>query len=192
MDSAIAFYHAVLTGSKTGEAALAYLHGRGFTDDTINAYQLGWAPGGWDTMTRQLAAKRDIRAEELVEVGLASPRQNRSGVYDKFRARVLFPIRDQNGSAVGMGGRLLEGEGPKYLNTPGDAAVRQEPDAVSHRSGQVVDPQVRPGRHRRGLHGRPDGPPGRLRQRRRLARDRADAGPGRAAHAVRDADRPGL
>ena len=118
MDSAIAFYHAVLTGSKTGVPALDYLHGRGFTDATIATYQLGWAPGGWDTMTRQLAAKRDIRPEELVEVGLASPRQNRSGVYDKFRARVLFPIRDQNGSAVGLGGRLLEGEGPKYLNTP--------------------------------------------------------------------------
>jgi DNA primase, catalytic core len=118
MDSAIAFYHAVLTGSKTGVPALDYLHGRGFTDATIATHQLGWAPGGWDTMTRQLASKRDIRSEELVEVGLASPRQNRSGVYDKFRARVLFPIRDQNGSAVGLGGRLLEGEGPKYLNTP--------------------------------------------------------------------------
>ena len=70
-------------------------------------------------MTRTLAAKRDVRPEELVEVGLASPRQSgRGGVYDKFRARVIFPIRDQNGHAVGLGGRLLEGEGPKYLNSP--------------------------------------------------------------------------
>ena len=70
-------------------------------------------------MTRTLATKRDVRPEELVEVGLASPRQSgRGGVYDKFRARVLFPIRDQNGHAVGLGGRLLEGEGPKYLNSP--------------------------------------------------------------------------
>ncbi len=119
LDSAIAFYHAVLTGSKTGEPALAYLRDRGFTDETIEAHQLGWAPGGWDTMTRTLATKRDVRAEELVEVGLASPRTNgRGGVYDKFRSRVLFPIRDQNGHAVGLGGRLLEGEGPKYLNSP--------------------------------------------------------------------------
>jgi DNA primase len=70
-------------------------------------------------MTRTLATKRDVRPEELVEVGLASPRQSgRGGVYDKFRSRVLFPIRDQNGHAVGLGGRLLEGEGPKYLNSP--------------------------------------------------------------------------
>ncbi len=119
LDHAIAFYHAVLTSSKTGAVALEYLHGRGFTDATIETHQLGWAPGGWDTMTRMLATKRDVRAEELVEVGLASPRTNgRGGVYDKFRARVLFPIRDQNGHAVGLGGRLLEGEGPKYLNSP--------------------------------------------------------------------------
>lgn len=119
LDSAIAFYHAVLTNSKAGTVALDYLHARGFTDETIETYQLGWAPGGWDQMTRALATKRDVRPEELVEVGLASPRQTgRGGVYDKFRARVLFPIRDQNGHAVGMGGRLLEGEGPKYLNSP--------------------------------------------------------------------------
>jgi DNA primase len=119
LDSAIAFYHAVLTNSQAGTGALEYLHGRGFTDETIETYQLGWAPGGWDQMTRALATKRDVRPEELVEVGLASPRQSgRGGVYDKFRARVLFPIRDQNGHAVGIGGRLLEGEGPKYLNSP--------------------------------------------------------------------------
>ena len=119
LDSAIAFYHAVLASSNAGKPALDYLHARGFTDATIEAYQLGWAPSGWDQLTRTLGAKRDMRPDELVEVGLASPRQGgRGGVYDKFRARVLFPIRDQNGHAVGLGGRLLEGDGPKYLNSP--------------------------------------------------------------------------
>ena len=119
LDHAIAFYHAVLTHSKSGEAALEYLHARGFTDATIADHQLGWAPGGWDQMTRALANKRDVHPDELVEVGLASPRQSgRGGVYDRFRSRVLFPIRDQNGHAVGLGGRLLEGDGPKYLNSP--------------------------------------------------------------------------
>ncbi len=118
LDTAIAFYHAVLTGSKAGEPALAYLQGRGFTDATIEMHQLGWAPGGWDQMARQLQAKRDVRPDELVEVGLASPSQRGRGVIDKFRARVIFPIRDASGHAVGLGGRLLEGEGPKYLNSP--------------------------------------------------------------------------
>jgi DNA primase len=133
MESAVAFYHAVLTGSKTGAPALDYLRGRGFSDETIAKYQLGWAPGGWDTLTRQLAAKRNVRPEELVEVGLAQPRQSaRGGVYDRFRERVIFPIRDANGSAVGLGGRVLapaagadgasgaddRDHGPKYLNSP--------------------------------------------------------------------------
>ncbi len=118
LDTAIAFYHAVLTGTKAGEEALAYLKGRGFTDATIEMHQLGWAPQGWDVMARQLQAKRGIRPEELMEVGLASPSQRGRGVIDKFRARVLFPIRDANGHAVGLGGRLLRGEGPKYLNSP--------------------------------------------------------------------------
>src|SRR6266513_4130637 len=133
MESAVAFYHAVLTGSKTGAPALDYLRGRGFTDETIAKYQLGWAPGGWDTLARQLAAKRNVRPEELVEVGLAQPRQSaRGGVYDRFRERVIFPIRDANGSAVGLGGRVLapaagadeatgandRDQGPKYLNSP--------------------------------------------------------------------------
>jgi len=118
LDTAIAFYHVVLMNSKAGAPALAYLKGRGFTEDTIVTHQVGWAPAGWDVMARQLQAKRDIRPEELVEVGLASPSQRGRGVIDKFRARVIFPIRDQNGNAVGLGGRLLDGEGPKYLNSP--------------------------------------------------------------------------
>ena len=117
LDHAIAFYHAVLIHK--APTALAYLRDRGFTDETIETHQLGWAPSGWDQMTKTLATKRDVRPEELVEVGLASPRTSgRGGVYDKFRARVIFPIRDQSGHAVGLGGRLLEGEGPKYLNSP--------------------------------------------------------------------------
>jgi len=119
LESAIAFYHAVLTGSKAGQPALDYLRGRGFTDATIATYQLGYAPGGWDTLARNLAAKRQVGADDLVEAGLAQPRQSsRGGVYDRFRERVIFPIRDANGNAVGLGGRILEGDGPKYLNSP--------------------------------------------------------------------------
>ena len=128
MESTIAFYHAVLTGSKTGQPALDYLRGRSFTDATIATHQLGYAPGGWDTLARTLAAKRQVRADELLEVGLAQVRQSaRGGVYDRFRERVIFPIRDASGGAVGLGGRILgtaaasddgKDHGPKYLNSP--------------------------------------------------------------------------
>ena len=132
LETSIAFYHQVLTATRMGAPALDYLRGRGFTDATIEAAQLGWAPDGWDTMSRRLVEKRQIRPEELVEVGLASQGRSQSrgvGVIDRFRGRVLFPIRDQNGAAVGLGGRILgvEGKdadgrprdtGPKYLNSP--------------------------------------------------------------------------
>jgi DNA primase len=127
LEAAMAFYHAVLTGSRPGQVALDYLRGRGFSDQTIETYQLGWAPAGWDTLIRNLRDRRQIRLEELAEVGLTSPRQRGDGAYDKFRERVIFPIRDQNGSPTGLGGRILgrEGEdgarGPKYLNSPATA-----------------------------------------------------------------------
>jgi DNA primase len=129
LETAIAFYHQVLTSTSLGKPALDYLRGRGFSDATIETFQLGWAPDNWDSMSRTLVEKRNVRPEELVEAGIASSARSQSrgvGVIDKFRGRVLFPIRDQNGAATGMGGRILgaEGEGgrdtgPKYLNTPG-------------------------------------------------------------------------
>ena len=129
LETAIAFYHQVLTATSLGKPALDYLRNRGFTDATIETFQLGWAPDNWDSMSRRLVETRNVRPEELVEAGIASPARSTSrgvGVIDKFRGRVLFPIRDQNGAVTGMGGRILgaEGEGgrdtgPKYLNTPG-------------------------------------------------------------------------
>ncbi|HET7028443.1 MAG TPA: DNA primase, partial [Candidatus Limnocylindrales bacterium] len=119
LETAIAFYHSVLTASKTGQAALDYLRGRGFTDETIERFQLGFAPGGWDQMSRRLIDKRDVRPEELLEVGLATA--GRRGPIDKFRERVIFPIRDASANAVGLGGRSMPGatdpRAPKYLNS---------------------------------------------------------------------------
>ena len=138
---AIAFYHAVLTGSKAGERRARLPQGRGFTDETIETYQLGWAPAGWDTMTRQLHAKRDIRDEELVEVGLASPSQRGRGVYRQVPRpghlpdpRPERPRGRPRRPAAGRGGAQVP-------QLPGDAAVRQEPDALPHRQGQGTHPQ---------------------------------------------------
>ncbi len=137
LDTAFAFYHAVLMNSETGAAALAYLRGRGFTDEWIERAQLGFAPPDWDALVRTLERKRQIGAAELTEVGLAMPRRSGRGVYDRFRGRVLFPIRDATGNATGLGGRILpmtapadgeqpqregsaapDADGPKYLNSP--------------------------------------------------------------------------
>ena len=125
LEQAIAFYHVVLTQSKAGAPALEYLHGRGFTDETIDKFQLGWAPEGWDQMIKMLQSRRNVDVGDLAEVGLTSSRPNSRGAYDKFRSRVIFPIRDASGAAVGIGGRILPGtkaaadsNAPKYLNSP--------------------------------------------------------------------------
>jgi DNA primase len=127
LEQAIAFYHVVLTQSKMGAPTLEYLHNRGFTDETIAKFQLGWAPDGWDSMIKMLQSRRNAQLSELAEVGLTSQRSSGRGAYDKFRARIVFPIRDAAGGAVGIGGRILPGAtaktasedgGPKYLNSP--------------------------------------------------------------------------
>ena len=122
LDGAISFYHQVLTGHAVGAEARDYLHGRGFTDETIETFQLGWAPDSWDAMTTALTRRRNISEEDLETAGLVSRRRTGRGVYDRFRGRVIFPIRDASGGATGMTGRILgaqgEDTGPKYLNTP--------------------------------------------------------------------------
>jgi DNA primase len=124
LEAAIAFYHQVLTGHAAGQPALDYLRKRGFTDSTIETFQLGFAPDSWDALSRALTERRHLREEDLEGAGLATRRPNRRGVYDRFRARIIFPIRDASGGATGLGGRILgsptngRDTGPKYLNSP--------------------------------------------------------------------------
>ncbi len=124
LEAAIAFYHQVLTGHAAGQPALDYLRKRGFTDTTIETFQLGFAPDSWDALSRALTERRHLHEEDLEGAGLATRRPNRRGVYDRFRARIIFPIRDEYGKATGLGGRILgsptngRDTGPKYLNSP--------------------------------------------------------------------------
>ena len=127
LDAAIAFYHRILTESHHGQPALDYLRSRGFSDETLGAHQIGYAVDAWDTLTRALIEKRDFKTEELEAAGLVTRRQGRSGYYDRFRGRIIFPIRDASGNATGLGGRVIGGgppagegrdPGPKYLNSP--------------------------------------------------------------------------
>ena len=123
LEGAVSFYHAILTTHDLGKPALDYLHARGFTDATIESQRLGWAPESWDACSKALAAKRGATSEELEAVGLTTDRGGGRGAYDRFRARIIFPIRDASGKITGLGGRLLPVDdargdhGPKYLNS---------------------------------------------------------------------------
>ena len=123
LEGAVSFYHAILTTHDLGTPALEYLRSRGFTDATIESERLGWAPESWDACSKALAAKRGATPEEMEAVGLTTERSGGRGAYDRFRARIIFPIRDASGKITGLGGRLLPADdargdhGPKYLNS---------------------------------------------------------------------------
>lgn len=94
--------------------ALHYLSERGVTEESISHWMLGYAPNGWDIT---LAALEKYPAETVAAAGLAVKRDG-GGHYDRFRARLMFPIRDLAGSILGFGGRVLDDDAPKYLNSP--------------------------------------------------------------------------
>jgi DNA primase len=120
LEAAIAWYREVLLQAHQAERARAYLVERGFTDATLDRFTIGYAPNNWEAMTKRLRSKGFSDAE-LADAGLASP-SNRGGVYDRFRGRIIIPIRDPSGRPVGLGGRIMpDAEGPKYLNSPATA-----------------------------------------------------------------------
>ena len=116
MSLATQFYTDALWG-RDGAKARTYIEGRGVDLEVARRFGLGYAPEGWNALLTQMA-KEGVTEAELVAAGLALPRQNAPGFYDRFRGRLLFPIRDLQGRVVAFGGRALGAEEPKYLNSP--------------------------------------------------------------------------
>src|SRR6059036_621047 len=116
MDLAGRFYADTLW-KPAGERARAYLGERGIDADVAKRFGLGYAPEGWDGLLTFMRSQK-VTEDALVTAGLAVQRENRSGVYDRFRGRLLFPIRDLQGRVVAFGGRGFGDEQPKYLNSP--------------------------------------------------------------------------
>lgn len=112
---AAAIYHQLLLTSPGAAPARDYLAKRGIPAPVIAAFQLGYAPEGWDFLLKQMA---DIGPESLAEAGLVVPRESGKGYYDRFRQRILFPIVSHSGQYLGFGGRSLGDQQPKYLNSP--------------------------------------------------------------------------
>ncbi|WP_422103512.1 DNA primase [Vreelandella sp.] len=100
-----------------GQSAQRYLQGRGLSSDVIATYGIGYAPGGWEALKQHLSAK-GISEPVQVEYGLLIHREDTGRTYDRFRDRVMFPIRDLRGRTLGFGGRVMGDEQPKYLNSP--------------------------------------------------------------------------
>ncbi|TFG59626.1 MAG: DNA primase, partial [Spirochaetales bacterium] len=110
------YFHYQLLNSDNGEAARQYAKKRGLTPKTIDNFQLGFSLDRWDDLSGYLV-KKDYREDEILAVGLIVLR-DKGGYYDRFRNRLMFPIRDIKGRVVGFGGRALDDSLPKYLNSP--------------------------------------------------------------------------
>ncbi len=105
--------------SASGTEALAYLRDqRGLSDATMETFALGYAPDQWDGLLKHLQHVEGLSPELLESAGLVVPRKGGNGFYDRFRGRVIVPIRDRQGRVIGFGGRSLDGSDPKYLNSP--------------------------------------------------------------------------
>jgi DNA primase len=113
---ALAFYRDRYLNDPAAKPARAFMQERGFDDEAAEAYGVGYSPDTWDALSKHLATKGYSR-EECLAAGLVS--QGQRGVVDRFRGRLMFPIRDNTGDPIGFGARALkEGDQPKYLNTP--------------------------------------------------------------------------
>ena len=114
------FYQEQLRSHTGRDAAVAYLKRRGVSGEIARDFCLGFAPEGWENLS-SLCAKNPQEKENLVKAGLVLNREskdNGKSTYDRFRNRIMFPIRDSRGRTIAFGGRVLGDEKPKYLNSP--------------------------------------------------------------------------
>ena len=119
---AAGFFHRQLMKQPSARIARDYLKGRGIGGEVAKSWQLGYAPDGWDAM-REFGHSQGFSDEELIASGLVKLReeeQPRGEFYDRFRARVMFPICDDTGNVIAFSGRVLDAEakGAKYVNSP--------------------------------------------------------------------------
>jgi DNA primase len=136
-EDAAVYWNHLLRNTARGEPGRAYVARRGLNQASVENWQLGFAPDDWSDLLRYLTDRKGHSAEEIEQAGLIIKRES-GGYYDRFRNRLMFPIRDPKGTIVGFGGRTLGDDHAKYMNSP------ETP--IFHKSGLLF-----------GLHQAPDG-----------------------------------
>lgn len=117
LEETVTYYRHNLLQTDAGKSGVSYLQKRGLSEVTIETFGLGYAPNSWDSVLNYLQSK-GYSVEEIGDVGLVSEKEG-GGVYDRFRNRLMIPIRNRNGKITGFGARVLDPEDvPKYLNSP--------------------------------------------------------------------------
>ncbi|NOQ81988.1 MAG: DNA primase [Methylophaga sp.] len=116
LDKVSQYYVHQLQTHPQREQFVSYLQKRGLSAQTIDHFNIGMAPDGWDNVLRTFGTT-DLARKQLNEAGLLSS-NDKGRTYDRFRNRIMFPIRDRRGRVIGFGGRVLDDSTPKYLNSP--------------------------------------------------------------------------
>lgn len=116
MDSAAKFYAHQLRHHHQANSAVDYLKSRGLSGEVVKRFEIGYAPPEWDAVLKQFG-KNPATVQQLIDLKLVN-KNDKQRTYDFFRDRITFPIRDKRGRVIGFGGRILSGDGPKYLNSP--------------------------------------------------------------------------
>lgn len=116
---AMDYYHHLLLNTEEGEQALHYLEERGFSKALIEQYGIGWALPGWDSLTT-LLARKGFDLAEMEKCGLIIRKENKDEYFDRFRERIMFPIKNEFGHVIGFSGRVLkkDSQDAKYMNSP--------------------------------------------------------------------------
>lgn len=117
LDAASRFYQQSLKTHPARQHAVDYLKKRGLSGTIARDFLLGFAPPGWDNLRKELGSD-ELQEKHLLQAGLLAESEESGRRYDRFRDRIIFPIRDQRGRIIGFGGRVLGNEKPKYLNSP--------------------------------------------------------------------------
>ena len=153
LERAQQFFTQQLRQHPTREKAVNYLKGRQLTGETAKKFVIGYAPPGWENLHKELV-KSEKDEQQLIEAGLLIKREDRDGCYDRFRDRIIFPIRDNRGRTIAFGGRVLGDDKPKYLNSPGIASFSQGQRALRSLRGTSGQQSSQPLPYRRRLYGR--------------------------------------
>ncbi|MGE1082242.1 DNA primase [Pseudomonas shirazensis] len=117
LEAAAEYYRQALRSHQTRKAAVDYLKGRGLSGEIARDFSLGFAPPGWDNLMKHLGAD-SLQQKVMIDAGLLIENAESGKRYDRFRDRVMFPIRDSRGRIIAFGGRVLGDDKPKYLNSP--------------------------------------------------------------------------
>lgn len=117
LTAAAEFYRQALKSNPARKAAVEYLKGRGLTGEIARDFGLGFAPPGWDNLLKNLGGD-NLQLKAMLDAGLLVENPDSGKRYDRFRDRVIFPIRDSRGRVIAFGGRVLGDDKPKYLNSP--------------------------------------------------------------------------